>query len=120
MEQRHFSRVRFTGKAEVNVYEDLQYMTEVLDLSLQGALIRRPPEWPSPSPEKVQLTVHLDQFPLQLNMEACVAHESVRVIGLKCLKIDIVSVQHLRRLLELNLGDADQLKRELSELTEEH
>ncbi|VAX04921.1 hypothetical protein MNBD_GAMMA20-584, partial [hydrothermal vent metagenome] len=38
-------------------------------------------------------------------------------IGFRCEHIDLESISHLRRLVELNLGDAKLLDRELSALT---
>ena len=37
--------------------------------------------------------------------------------GYRCEHIDLDSISHLRRLVELNLGDPDILDRELSELS---
>lgn len=47
------------------------------------------------------------------------AHCNGEQAGLLCLTIDIDSVTHLRRLVELNLGDTDLLERELSHLIAE-
>ena len=90
----------------------------VLDLSLQGALIKKPEQWPPSLPKLMQLRIQLNDLPVELTMKVSVAHESGNVVGLHCEKIDIESVSHLRRLLELNLGDAELLSRELSELSE--
>ena len=51
-------------------------------------------------------------------MDVTVAHLNGTCVGVRCDKIDIDSASHLRRLLELNLGDADLLSRELTELSE--
>ena len=45
-----------------------------------------------------------------------VAHREGRRAGLACQSIDVDSVTHLRRLVELNAGDPDLLQRELSAL----
>ena len=49
-------------------------------------------------------------------MDVWVAHEENKELGLKCKDIDVDSITHLRRLIELNLGDPDLLERELSAL----
>ncbi|WP_027669742.1 PilZ domain-containing protein [Rheinheimera baltica] len=116
MDNRRFSRVNFKGKAHLDMGEHSLF-TEVLDLSLQGALISKPNDWPTAIPQQLQLRIQLDDFPLEVIMSVSVAHTSDTVIGLHCEKIDIESVSHLRRLLELNLGDAELLSRELSELS---
>jgi hypothetical protein len=45
-----------------------------------------------------------------------VAHVEGEHVGLLCRSIDIESITHLRRLLEINLGDAKLLERELKAL----
>ena len=50
-------------------------------------------------------------------MHIAVVHETDNETGLQCNAIDIDSVTHLRRLVELNLGDSDQLNKELSQLS---
>jgi hypothetical protein len=117
MDNRRFSRVSFKGNAHLELGSH-SWLTEVLDLSLQGALIRKPVDWPVTTPAAMQLRIQLNDFPVELAMSVSVAHTSDNLVGLRCEKIDIDSVSHLRRLLELNLGDAELLSRELSELSE--
>ena len=116
MEHRRFSRVSFQGKAHLDIGSH-SLATEVLDLSLQGALIKKPADWPPSLPKQMLLRIQLNELPIELSMKVSVAHASDPVVGLYCEKIDIESVSHLRRLLELNLGDAELLSRELSELS---
>jgi hypothetical protein len=116
MEHRRFSRVSFQGKAHLDIGSH-SLATEVLDLSLQGALIKKPADWPPSLPKQMLLRIQLNELPIELSMKVSVAHASDTVVGLHCEKIDIESVSHLRRLLELNLGDAELLSRELSELS---
>ena len=117
MDNRRFSRVSFKGKAHIDIGSH-SCATEVLDLSLKGALIKKPADWPRSLPKVMQLRISLNDFPVELTMDVSVAHQSATTVGLHCEKIDIESVSHLRRLLELNLGDAELLSRELSELSE--
>lgn len=117
MDNRRFSRVSFKGVAHLDVGQQ-SLSTVVLDLSLQGALIKKPEHWPQSLPAIMQLRIQLNDFPVEVTMTVSVAHESEQLVGLHCEKIDIESVQHLRRLLELNLGDADLLSRELCDLSE--
>ncbi len=117
MNNRRFSRESFKGLAHLDIGSH-SLSTEVLDLSLQGALIKKPEQWPQSLPKLMQLRIQLNDFPVELIMKVSVAHASAQVVGLHCEKIDIESVSHLRRLLELNLGDAELLSRELTELSE--
>jgi hypothetical protein len=45
-----------------------------------------------------------------------VVHREWTLVGVRCVEIDLESISHLRRLVELNLGDAELLHRELSAL----
>lgn len=65
------------------------------------------------------LLVHLNKTNDQISMESAVTHVEGRRAGLHCLTIDLDSVTHLRRLVELNLGDPALLERELSALIAE-
>ncbi|MAD75328.1 MAG: PilZ domain-containing protein [Rheinheimera sp.] len=120
MEQRRFSRVNFQGKAHLETAEQ-SYPTDVLDLSLKGALISIPAGWQPDVPGSLILRVHLSDYPLDFSMQVSIAHQHNEVIGLHCDKIDLESAGHLKRLIELNLGDSQILSRELSELSvDEH
>ncbi len=116
MEQRHFKRVKFVTKAHLETGGTI-YATDVLDLSLKGALVKKPhtplPDTTSP----MLLCLQLNGSAEMLVMQVEIAHQDAEHLGLLCTKIDIDSISHLRRLLELNLGDPDLLSRELAELT---
>jgi hypothetical protein len=49
-------------------------------------------------------------------MDVLIAHHENEELGLHCKDIDIDSITHLRRLIELNLGNPALLERELSAL----
>ena len=49
-------------------------------------------------------------------MEVSVAHIEESRIGFYCQHIDIDSISHLHRLVELNLGNEKLLEREMSEM----
>jgi hypothetical protein len=53
-------------------------------------------------------------------MTVQVAHLQGQQIGVSCLSVDIDSVTHLRRLIELQLGDPRLLERDLAELSAGH
>jgi hypothetical protein len=116
MDHRRFSRILFSSNAKL-LCNNQNFDTEVLDLSLKGALVKRPVHWDLADGSKVQLQFQLNDSELVLQMDTVVAHSHPENLGLRCEKIDIESASHLRRLLELNIGDADLLSRELSELS---
>lgn len=111
-ELRHFSRILFNAPATFTV-DQIQHPCEVLDLSLRGALLRIPMILPVGVPAELALTLSDDA---RIVMAGEVAHIEQDHIGLRCLRIDVDSITHLRRLLELNLEDPARLERELSTL----
>jgi len=112
-ELRHFSRILFNAPATLSV-EQINHPCEVLDLSLRGALIRISMTLPVGIQAVLALTLGSDDT--QIVMTGEVAHIEQDHIGLRCVQIDVDSITHLRRLLELNLADAALLERELSAL----
>lgn len=120
MEQRrHFSRVLFKARATLSDNANA-VPCEVLDLSLKGALVRvaDAPAWRPESTCRLDLALDSGQE-VSIRIDAQVAHREGQVIGLHCVAIDLDSITHLRRLVELNLGDDAVLQRELSALNAE-
>lgn len=116
MDHRRFSRILFNSNAKL-ICAGREFATEVLDLSLRGALVKKPQDWDLKDGTELILQFQLNDSELVLEMETRVAHSHQDTLGLYCERIDIESAGHLRRLLELNIGDADLLSRELSELS---
>lgn len=114
VEHRHYSRIRFHDDARLLLGGE-EYPCEVCDLSLKGALVAaRLPATPAPG-ERCLLELRLTGD-ATVRMEGDVAHVEAGRIGLVCRDIDLDSITHLRRLLELNLGDAELLHREFAAL----
>ena len=90
---------------------------ELLDISLKGALVQVPPAWPGKLGDACRLELRLADD-AAIVMDATVAHLQGRHLGLRCKGIDLDSVTHLRRLVELNAGDPALLERELQALLE--
>lgn len=86
------------------------------DLSLKGALLRLPRAGAVAVGDPCLLNISLAQMEVGIAMAGEVAHVEGEHVGLLCRSIDIESITHLRRLLEINLGDAALLERELKAL----
>lgn len=114
-ERRRFSRIPFDASAQV-VSGNHTYETEINDISLKGVLVKRPPGMEPALNDKMRVVIHGLNDGFIISMDAQLEHIEKDFIGLKCTEIDIDSVTHLRRLVELNLGDASLLNRELSEM----
>lgn len=113
-DQRRFTRIPFDAGALL-VGDEREWPCELIDLSLKGALIAEPEGWTGVIGEQYRLTLTLDEN-TRIDMDVSVAHQESRHVGLECRDIDLDSITHLRRLVELNLGDASLLERELRAL----
>jgi len=109
--QRRFTRIPFDADAVLE-RDGQEWPCTVIDLSLKGALIERPAAWDGAQGEDCTLRLALGEE-VQIGMAVTVAHIEEGQIGLSCHDIDLDSITHLRRLVELNLGDAALLEREL-------
>lgn len=113
-ERRKFERLPFDAKVRL-IRESQQWQSQLIDVSLKGALIERPARWEGTSGERFVLEILLSVSAV-IKMNVVVAHTDKEHVGLRCEDIDIDSISHLKRLVELNLNDESLLERELSAL----
>lgn len=111
--RRQFTRIRFQGQARLFL-ADGEHAVEVIDLSLKGALIRLLQPLFIQVGSNATLHIRLDDGEADIRIVATVVHHQGDTYGLACREIDLDSVTHLRRLVELNLGDEASLEREVS------
>ncbi|MGB1881152.1 MAG: PilZ domain-containing protein [Gammaproteobacteria bacterium] len=117
-EQRHFHRVPFDGLVEFQSGLSTQ-MAELLDISLHGALIANFTGTRPQAGNRCRLSLALDDDGTAcIVMEGIVAHVHGTRVGVECTSIDVDSITHLRRLLEMNLGDASLINRDLRALNQ--
>ena len=114
--RRQFSRILFSISAHLEV-DEVRYPVSIHDISLNGALISNPKESPELTGKLGELSFQLADGMSNVSMHIAVIHQEEKEMGLRCNAIDIESVTHLRRLVELNLGDEAQLNKELCQLT---
>ena len=112
-ERRRFQRVLFDAPAQLITPREIRE-TDVVDISFKGVLVRRPAGWRVLPEEGVLVDIQLEHSDSHIRMHAAVAHIQPDRVGLHCRHIDLESAAHLRRVVELNLGDAALLERELS------
>ena len=117
-EHRRFTRIVFSTPATiVALANDDMWTSQLVDLSLKGALVKKPPGWQQAPGEKFALSFQLLGTDIDIHMLVHKAHEHPDSIGFACDSIDIDSASHLRRLIELNVGSAELLDRDLAHLT---
>jgi PilZ domain len=114
-EKRHFHRIVCDGEVIVR-YGEAVFKAPLLDLSLKGALTGHPEGWTAGVGTACRLEILLDDCDSAILMDTVVAHVEPNHVGFHCLHIDIDSISFLKRLVELNLGDASVLERELKYL----
>ncbi len=115
-DRRQFTRIAFDATAHlIDPTDNRQWQTELIDISLKGVLIKRPADWSPVTSAKYLLQLKLSPE-VELQFAVRVVHEKDDRIGLNIEKLDLDSAVHLRRLVELNLGDPILLERELAEL----
>lgn len=114
--RRQFTRILFSIKAALHV-EDKTYPVSIHDISLNGALVTAVKSEQPLKGKFGTLTFFLSDNESEVTMYIAVVHEQDDETGLQCNAIDIDSVTHLRRLVELNLGNSEQLDKELSQLS---
>jgi hypothetical protein len=104
--------------AECTLHQNsMEWPTEVLDISLKGILVRKPDHFAADLKSPLEATVKLTGSDSYIVMSLEYAHLRDNSLGLRCKYIDLDSMTHLKRLVELNLGDEAMLKRELDSLT---
>ena len=113
--RRHFSRIPFHSDARLHLPHGV-HVIRVLDLALRGALVEALDAFPVALGEVCSLVLPLNESGEKIVMKGLVAHLDGARIGLECQHIDVDSLTNLRRLVELNLGDASLVDRELAHL----
>ena len=114
LEHRVFSRISFDANASI-IAEGHEWITTLLDISLKGALVQQPDDWQGEIGQKSLLHITLAEDTI-IDMQATISHIENGHIGFKCYHIDLESITHLRKIVELNMGDENLLHRELSAL----
>ena len=111
--ERHFQRIHFDCLVKFET-EDLRLDCELMDISLRGALIHNCTGATPKVGTSCKLILCLDEAcDTKILMEGHIAHKKENSIGISCQYIDLDSITHLRKLVELNLTDPSLLQREI-------
>ena len=104
-DRRVFSRVLFDAWAELRQGER-HWHAAVVDLSLKGLLVEEPEDWEVDATQPLKAAIQLaNNATIQMTVQ--IRHSNDGNIGFECEFIDLDSISNLRRLVELNLGDAE-------------
>ncbi len=125
-EHRRFIRIVYNATATLtehanNTSQELhQWESELRDLSLHGLLLLRPKEWKPVHNKRYNVAFSLHDSEIVLKMETELVNCCEQYLRMKITHIDIDSISHLKRLVELNVGNDDFLHRELEQLSDIH
>ena len=118
-ERRRFQRIDFDAPTELCQGERC-WPVNLLDISLKGLLIERPANWNADLSQDFEAVIHLNEKRSEVRMQVELRHEESNHLGFACKKIEVGSMTHLHRLVELNLADQEAMRREWQALIEEH
>ncbi|MDB1124803.1 PilZ domain-containing protein [Vibrio algarum] len=115
-ERRRFSRIIYNAPAEIH-QGPLKVSCSIVDLSLHGLLlssIAAPIDVSVP----IDLFFHLPESDIIISLQAHVIELTENYTRVSIEHIDIDSISHLKRLVELNVGDEQLLHREIEQLSD--
>jgi len=112
-EHRLFHRIRLVEKAGIEI-SGTSCEATLVDISLKGALVTFPDELNPETGLPCRLTIHLDESDIKLIISGEIVYTHDNLTGIKFTLIDLDSMIHLRRLLELNTAKPEQVRSELN------
>jgi len=112
-DHRLFQRIKFITTTDVEMNGTL-YNSDLVDVSLRGALVAFADNLSPGQGIPCTLTIYLDHSHIRLPFRGVTVHSRGNLTGIKFKHIDIESMIHLRRLLELNRANADRVRSELN------
>ncbi|MCE0781263.1 PilZ domain-containing protein [Pseudomonas sp. NMI542_15] len=116
-ERRRFLRIPFDAPTRLCQGERC-WEVKLLDLSLKGLLVESPQPWDPDLSQDFEAYIVLNDEVTEVQTQVELRHEEPNRLGFICLYIDIDSMSHLHRLVELNGADSTRMMRELRELIE--
>lgn len=118
-DRRQFRRIPF----EHSVTLDLpggERVCQLIDLSLKGALITCDGPLGLDKGGRCRLVIQLDGSEVSISTQAQLVYIEQDQHGFRFGEIGLDSLTHLRRLVELNLGDDEEIKKELFFIVDQH
>ncbi len=113
MHNRRFRRIPFEAEVTLNVGQE-NWSGELLDVAMKGAMVGSGTPLPLPLGSKCSLCISLPDSTISLNFQAELLYYENSRYGFKFISEDLETFTHLRKLIELNTGDAEATRSELS------
>jgi hypothetical protein len=112
MDNRYYSRISFVADAEVFV-DGMRYPAEMLDLSLRGTLLNLESAGAVDIGMSYPLKIHLPSSDITIRFDAELVHKNGNYAGFRFQSLDVESMTHLRKMLDLNTGNHAKLTDEM-------
>lgn len=112
--RREYTRIFFDAETVV-IQDDHIWPVQLVDISLRGVLTKILPGQMLRDADQLDVSIHLSGG-IEICMSVHIVSQQGDQVRLACDHIDIDSMTHLRRLVELNIGDSTLLERELHTL----
>lgn len=118
-ERRRFHRIHFDATCELH-QGNSSFEVQLIDISLHGVLLAPMAQDIEMDPgDEACIVIYLAND-IMINMPVRLRHIEHGHYGFVALKMELESISHLRRLVELNLGDEHLLERELEMMVLTH
>jgi len=115
-EHRKFTRIGFDSTVTLG-NDDTLWEAHVVDISLNGLLVDTPEGWSAELGDEFDVDLLLTKSGDRFVVMRCrVAWQQGDKVGLERTEIGLEAMTHLRRIIELNTGDAQRVEREFSQL----
>lgn len=119
-DRRKFERVLLDKEVELTGDEE-KWNVRLIDVSLKGVLLEKPADWSGSIGENYELKLPLGASSEEnIRMKLEVKHEEEKKVGFGWETIDAESFGHLKNLITYNLGDMQEVERELKALFAEN
>lgn len=112
-DRRRFTRIQFDADTRLS-FAGQTFDVQLIDISFKGLLLRSDSDLPCTVGDTCTIHVTLGENLLQF--PAALTHKEDGQYGFRTDQLDIDTATHLRRLVELNLGDEALFERELEQL----
>lgn len=112
-ERRRFTRIQFDAETRISVANQ-SIDVQLMDISFKGLLLSSDTDLPCSVGDTCTIQVTLGENLLEF--PAVLTHKKDSHYGFRTDQLDIDTATHLRRLVELNLGDETLFERELEQL----
>ena len=113
MKTRYFRRIPFEANVTLSSGQEV-WPGELLDVAMKGAMVGTNAPLPISLGTEYSLCISLSGSPISLDFQAELVHREESRYGFKFISENLETLTHLRKLIELNTGDAETTRSELS------